>query len=173
MIRGAQVKSTPLDVKIPPSLSDARKALAPDETEAEGFERQHQKARIERKRELKKKRDTRKRRVEAAMRSLPLLDKATSQVSAFASAIEATYYNPGNGLSAAMRDTAAFAYGKLTDKPIESSSFEQFLKEIFRAFEIEAQLSSPGSIQCGDEERAGESRISLQLARGRLRCASC
>jgi hypothetical protein len=158
-----KLKSTPSDVKIPPSLSDARKALAPDETEAEGLERQHQKARIERKRELKKKRDTRKRRVEAAMRSLPLLDKATSQVSAFASAIEATYYNPGNGLSAAMRDTAAFAYGKLTDKPIESSSFEQFLKEIFRAYEIEAHLSSPGSIPCGDEERAGESRIQPQL----------
>ena len=66
-----KLKSTPSDVKIQPSLSDARKALAPDETEAEGFERQHQKARIERKRELKKKRDTRKRRVEAAMRSLP------------------------------------------------------------------------------------------------------
>jgi hypothetical protein len=131
-----KLKSTPSDVQIPPSLSDARKALAPDETEAEGLERQHQKARIERKRELKKKRDTRKRRVEAAMRSLPLLDKATSQVSAFASAIEATYYNPGNGLSAAMRDTAAFAYGKLTDKPIESSSFEQFLKEIFSGAEV-------------------------------------
>jgi len=130
-----KLKSTPSDVKIP-SLSDARKALAPDETEAEGLERQHQKARIERKRELKKKRDTRKRRVEAAMRSLPLLDKATSQISAFVSAIEATYYSPGNGLSAAMRDTAAFAYGKLTGKPTESGSFEQFVKEIFRTYEI-------------------------------------
>ena len=133
------MKLTPSDVKIPPSLSDARKALAPDETEAEGFERQHQKARIERKRELKKKRDARKRKVDAAMRALPLMDKATSQVSAFVSAIEATYYSPGNGLSAAMRDTAAFAYGKLTGKPTESGSFEQFVKEIFRTYEIQRQ----------------------------------
>ena len=80
-----KLKSTPSDVKIP-SLSDARKALAPDETEAEGFERQHQKACIERRRELKKKRDARKRKVDAAMRALPLMDKATSQVSAFVSA---------------------------------------------------------------------------------------
>ena len=134
-----KLKSTPSDVKIPPSLSDARKALAPDETEAEGFERQHQKACIERRRELKKKRDARKRKVDAAMRALPLMDKATSQVSAFVSAFEATYYSPGNGLSAAMRDTAAFAYGKLTGKPTESGSFEQFVKEIFRTYEIGRQ----------------------------------
>ena len=132
-------KSTSSDVKIPPLLSDARNALAPDETEAEGLERQHRKARIARKRELKKKRDARKRKVEAAMRSLPLLDKSTSQVSAFVSAVEATYYSPGNSLLAGMRDTAAFAYGKLTGKPIESNSFEQFLKEIFGAYEIAAQ----------------------------------
>ena len=119
-----KLKSTPSDVKIP-SLSGARKALAPDETEAEGFERQHQKACIERRRELKKKRDARKRKVDAAMRALPLMDKATSQVSAFVSAFEAT-----------MRDTAAFAYGKLTGKPTESGSFEQFVKEIFRTYEI-------------------------------------
>ena len=131
-----KLKSTPSDVKIQPSLSDARKALAPDETEAEGFERQHQKACIERRRELKKKRDARKRKVDAAMRALPLMDKATSQVSAFVSAFEATYYSPGNGLSAAMRDTAAFAYGKLTGKPTESGAFEQFVKEIFRTYEI-------------------------------------
>ena len=30
-------KSTSSDVKIPPLLSDARNALAPDETEAEGL----------------------------------------------------------------------------------------------------------------------------------------
>src|SRR5262245_55885013 len=131
-------KSTSSDVKIPPSLSDARKALAPD-AEAEGLERQHRKARIERKRELKKKRDARKRKVEAAMRSLPLLDKSTSPVSAFVSAVHATYSIPGNSLRAGMRDTAAFAYGKLTGKPIESDSFEQFLKEIFGAYEIAAQ----------------------------------
>jgi len=41
-------KSTSSDVKIPPLLSDARNALAPDETEAEGLERQHRKARIHR-----------------------------------------------------------------------------------------------------------------------------
>jgi hypothetical protein len=133
-----KLKSTPSDVKIP-SLSDARKALAPDETEAEGFERQHQKACIERRRKLKKKRDARKRKVDAAMRALPLMDKATSQVSAFVSAFEATYYSPGNGLSAAMRDTAAFAYGKLTGKPTESGSFEQFVKEILRTYEIGRQ----------------------------------
>ena len=133
-----KLKSIPSDVKIP-SLSDARKALAPDETEAEGFERQHQKACIERRRELKKKRDARKRKVDAAMRALPLMDKATSQVSAFVAAFEATYYSPGNGLSAAMRDTAAFAYGKLTGKPTESGSFEQFVKEIFRTYEIGRQ----------------------------------
>ena len=133
-----KLKSTPSDVKIP-SLSDARKALAPDETDAEGFERQHQKACIERRRELKKKRDARKRKVDAAMRALPSMDKATSQVSAFVAAFEATYYSPGNGLSAAMRDTAAFAYGKLTGKPTESGSFEQFVKEIFRTYEIGRQ----------------------------------
>lgn len=133
-----KLKSTPSDVEIP-SLSDARKALAPDETDAEGFERQHQKACIERRRELKKKRDARKRKVDAAMRALPLMDKATSQVSAFVAAFEATYYSPGNGLSAAMRDTAAFAYGKLTGKPTESGSFEQFVKEIFRTYEIGRQ----------------------------------
>jgi hypothetical protein len=55
------------------------------------------------------------------------------------SAVEATYYSPGNSLLAGMRDTAAFAYGKLTGKPIESNSFEQFLKEIFGAYEIAAQ----------------------------------
>jgi hypothetical protein len=134
-----KLKSTPSDVQIPPSLSDARKALAPDETEAEGFERRHQKACSERRRELRKKRDARKRKVDAAMRALPLMDKATSQVSAFVSAFEATYYSPGNGLSAAMRDTAAFAYGKLTGKPTESGSFEQFVKEIFRTYEIGRQ----------------------------------
>jgi hypothetical protein len=127
------------DIKIPPSLSDARKAPVPDEVEAKGLERRHQNARTERKRELKKKRDARRRKVEAAMRSLPLLDKSTPQVSAFVSAFEATYYSPGNGLCAAMRDTAAFAYGKLTAKPIESGSFEQFLKEIFGAYEIAAR----------------------------------
>ena len=133
-----KLKSTPSDVKIP-SLSGARKALAPDETDAEGFERQHQKACIERRRELKKKRDARKRKVDEAMRALPLMDKATSQVSAFVAAFEATYYCPGNGLSAAMRDTAAFAYGKLTGKPTEYGSFEQFVKEIFRTYEIGRQ----------------------------------
>ena len=46
----------------------------------------------------------------------------------------------GNGLTAAMRDTAAFAYSKLTGKPIELGSFEQFLEAIFRAYEIKADL---------------------------------
>jgi hypothetical protein len=123
---------------LPPSLNQARGAPAPDETEVEGLERQHHNARIERNRELRKKRGARKRKVEATMRSLPLTDKAKSQVSAFVSAFEATYYTPGNGLSAAMRDTAAFAYSKLTGKPIESGSFEQFLREIFRVYEIKA-----------------------------------
>jgi hypothetical protein len=123
---------------LPPSPNQARGAPAPDETEVEGLERHHHNARIERNRELKKKRGARKRKVEAAMRSLPLTDKAKSQVSAFVSAFEATYYTPGNGLSAAMRDTAAFAYSKLTGEPIESGSFEQFLREIFRVYEIKA-----------------------------------
>jgi hypothetical protein len=112
---------------IPPSLSGDRKA-APGETEAEGLKR--------RRRELKKKQGARKRKVEAAMRSLSLKDKSTSQVAAFVTAFEVTYYRPGNGLSAAMRDTAAFAYEKLTGKPAESGSFEQFRMEIFRAYEI-------------------------------------
>jgi hypothetical protein len=132
-------KPTSSDPKILASFSDARKAPAPDETEAKGLDRQHHNACIERRRELKKKRDARKRKVDAAMRALPLMDKATSQVSAFVSAFEATYYSPGNGLSAAMRDTAAFAYGKLTGKPTESGSFEQFVKEIFRTYEIQRQ----------------------------------
>jgi hypothetical protein len=58
-----------------------------------------------------------------------LLPRQKSQVSAFVSAFEATYYNPGNELTTAMRDTAAFAYSKLTSKPIESGLFEQFLGE--------------------------------------------
>ena len=130
-------KPTSSDLEILASFSDARKAPAPDETER--LDRQHHIACIKRRRELKKKRDARKRKVDAAMRALPMMDKATSQVSAFVSAFEATYYSPGNGLSAAMRDTAAFAYGKLTGKPTESGSFEQFLKEIFRAYEIQRQ----------------------------------
>jgi len=71
---------------LPPSLNQARGAPAPDETEVEGLERQHHNARIERNRELRKKRGARKRKVEATMRSLPLTDKAKSQVSAFVSA---------------------------------------------------------------------------------------
>jgi hypothetical protein len=133
-------KSTSSDVKLPPSLSPPTRAPSPDETEAERLQRQCHNAQTERRRELKKKRDFRKRKVEAAMRSLPLTGKAKSQVSAFVSAFEATYYNPGNGLTAAMRDTAAFAYSKLTGKPIELGSFEQFLEAIFRAYEIKADL---------------------------------
>jgi hypothetical protein len=129
-------KSTSSDVKLPPSLSPPTRAPSPDETEAERLQRHN--AQTERRRELKKKRDFRKRKVETAMRSLPLTGKAKSQVSAFVSAFEATYYNPGNGLTDAMRDTAAFAYSKLTGKPIESGSFEQFLEAIFRAYEIKA-----------------------------------
>jgi len=128
---------------IPPSLSGAREAPAPVETKAEALERQRRNASTERRRELKKKRDARRRKVEAALRSLPLTDQATFQVSAFVTAFEATYYRPGNGLSAAMRDTAAFAYSKLTGKPIESGSFEQFLAEIFRVYEIKAGSLTP------------------------------
>jgi hypothetical protein len=48
----------------------------------------------------------------------------------------------GASASRSARVTAAFAYGKLMGKPMESGSFEQFLKEIFGAYEIEAPAAS-------------------------------
>ena len=104
--------------KLPPSLNRARDARPLDETDDKRQRRERQDAH-RRQRELKKKQDTRRRKVEAAMRSLPLTERGKSQVFAFVTAFESTYYRPGNGLSAAMSDTAAFAYTKLTSKPID------------------------------------------------------
>jgi hypothetical protein len=127
--------------KLPSSVNRARDARAQDETDDERQRREHRDAR-RRQRELKKRKETRKRKVEAAMRSLSLTERGKSQVFAFVTAFESTYYKPGNGLSGAMSDTAAFAYTKLTGKPIDqgiqSGSLEQFLEEVFKAYEIDA-----------------------------------
>jgi hypothetical protein len=52
--------------------------------------------------------------------------------------------NPGDAMAAAMTETAAFVYSRLTDKRInqgtKSGSFEAFLERIFKAYRIEANL---------------------------------
>ena len=101
-----------------PSLNRARDARVLDETDDERQRRERRDAR-RRQRELEKRKETRKRKVEAAIRSLSLTERGKLQVFAFVTAFESTYYRPGNGLSGAMTDTAAFAYTKLTGKPID------------------------------------------------------
>jgi hypothetical protein len=56
----------------------------------------------------------------------------------------ATGGNPGDAMAAAMTETAAFVYSRLTAKRInqgtKASSFETFLEGVFKAYGIEANL---------------------------------
>jgi hypothetical protein len=56
----------------------------------------------------------------------------------------ATRGNPGDAMAAAMTETAAFVYSRLTAERInqgtKSGSFEAFLERIFKAYGIEANL---------------------------------